>query len=126
MPMSDEELQTLKEKRLQEMRKRLVLQESRKEKEEEMDPHRILNRIFRGRAWEVFNAAQAQFPTAMPEIERVLVKLALEGKIAEVEGEQLLGLFREIGLPVRLNTSIRILSHGKTKSLSEKFKESTQ
>ncbi len=126
MLMSDKELEALKEKRLQELRKRMVLQENKKEQEETIDTHRILNRIFRGRAWEVFNAAKAQFPAAMPEIERTLVKLTLEGKIAEVEGDQLLGLLRDIGLPVRLNTTISILKHGKTKSLSEKFKESTQ
>ncbi len=124
--MSDKELEALKERRLQELRKKLVPKESIKEQEEKIDTHRILNKIFRGRAWEVFNAAKEQFPGAMPEIERVLVKLALDGKIAEVEGEQLLALFREIGLPVRLNTTISILSHGKTKSLSEKFRESTQ
>jgi hypothetical protein len=49
----------------------------------------------------------------------------LERKIGEVEGEQLLALLREIGLQVRLNTTIKVLSRGKIKSLSEKFKEST-
>ena len=126
MLMSDKELEALKEKRLQELRRKLALQEGEKEPEEKIATHRILNRIFKGRAWEVYNAAQAQFPSAMPEIERMLVKLALEERIADVDGEQLLGLFRDIGLPVRLNTTISILSHGKTKSLSEKFREATQ
>ena len=123
--MSDKELEALKQKRLQEMQKRMARQEYKKETKEQVDSSQILDKIFRGRAWEVFNAAKTQFPSLMPEIERLLVSLALERKIGEVEGEQLLALLREIGLQVRLDTTIRVLSRGKIKSLSEKFREST-
>jgi DNA-binding TFAR19-related protein (PDSD5 family) len=125
IPMSDKELEALKQKRLQEMQKRMARQEYKKEAKERVDSNQILDKIFRGRAWEVFNAAKIQFPSLMPEIERWLVSLALERKIGEVEGEQLLALLREIGLQVRLDTTIRVLSRGKIKSLSEKFREST-
>ena len=121
--MSDKELEALKQKRLQEMQKRMARQEYKKETKEQVDSSQILDKIFRGRAWEVFNAAKTQFPSLMPEIERLLVSLALERKIGEVEGEQLLALLREIGLQVRLDTTIKVLSRGKTKSLSEKFRE---
>ncbi len=124
--MSDRELEALKQKRLQELQKRMALQENGKEQQDQVATNQVLGKIFRGRAWEVFNAAKAQFPSAIPEIEHMLVRLALEGKIVEVQGEQLLVLFREVGLPVKLNTTIRVLSHGKVKSLSEKVKESTQ
>lgn len=123
--MSDKELEALKQKRLQEMQKRMARQEYKKETKEQVDSSQILDKIFRGRAWEVFNAAKTQFPSLMPEIERLLVSLALERNIGEVEGEQLLALLREIGLQVRLNTTIKVLSRGKIKSLSEKFREST-
>jgi DNA-binding TFAR19-related protein (PDSD5 family) len=125
IPMSDKELEALKQKRLQEMQKRMARQEYKKEAKERVDSNQILDKIFRGRAWEVFNAAKTQFPSLMPEIERLLVSLALERNIGEVEGEQLLALLREIGLQVRLDTTIRVLSRGKIKSLSEKFREST-
>jgi DNA-binding TFAR19-related protein (PDSD5 family) len=125
IPMSDRELEALKQKRLQEMQKRMARQEYKKETKERVDSSQILDKIFRGRAWEVFNAAKTQFPSLMPEIERLLVSLALERNIGEVEGEQLLALLREIGLQVRLNTTIKVLSRGKIKSFSEKFKEST-
>ena len=123
--MSDKELEALKQKRLQEMQKRMARQEYKKVTKERVDSSQILDKIFRGRAWEVFNAAKTQFPSLMPEIERLLVSLALERNIGEVEGEQLLALLREIGLQVRLNTTIKVLSRGKIKSLSEKFREST-
>jgi DNA-binding TFAR19-related protein (PDSD5 family) len=121
--MSDRELEAVRQRKLQELRKRMAFKEP---KNEQVDKIKILNRIFRGRAWEVFNAAQAQFPEVMPKIEHLLVSLTLEGKITEMEGEQLYALLREIGLPVRLNTTIKFSNHGETRSLSEKFKESTR
>ena len=121
--MSDRELEAIKQRKLRELQKRMALGE---QKEEQVDGHKILNKIFKGRAWEVFNAARAQFPGVMTKIEHLLVSLALEGKITEMEGEQLYALLRENGLPVRLNTTIKVFSHGKAKLLSEKFKKSVE
>ena len=122
--MSDKELEAMKRKRFQELQKRAIFQEQKKEPPR--DANAILNRIFVGRAWEVFNTASGQFPNKMVKVRDLLVQLALEGKITDMDGEQLYGLLREIGLPVRLNTTIKVISHGKTKSLSEKFRESTK
>ena len=97
----------------------------RKEKPQ-VDRRTILNKVFKGRAWEVFNAAYAQFPVEMPDIERQLIDLKLEGKISEMDGEQLFALLRQIGLSVRMDTTIRVISHGKAESLAEKFKKSTK
>ena len=119
--MSDRELEAIKQKRLQELQKRMSFRE---EKEEPSDEIAALNRIFRGRAWEVFNTARVQFPNEMAKVERLLVRLASEGKISEIGGDELYGLLREIGLRVRLNTTIKVVSHGKTRLLSDKFKES--
>lgn len=119
--MSDRELEVLKAKRLRELQKRIALSEQKTEKP---NVKTVLNRVFKGRAWEVFNAAKAQYPAAMAKIEHQLVNLASEGKIIEMQGEQLYALLREIGLRVKLNTTIQVNSHGKTTSLSEKFKGS--
>ncbi len=121
--MSDRQLEAIRKRKLQELRKKIV---SREPKKEQLDKSKLLTRIFKGRAWEVFNAARAQFPDVMSKIENLLVSLALEGKITEIEGEQLYSLLREIGLPVKLNTTIKFSSHGETRLLSEKFKESTK
>ena len=121
--MSDRELEAIKQKRLQELQKRMSFQE---QKNEPSDANATLNGIFEGRAWEVFKAARAQFPREMAKVEHLLVRLALEEKITKVDGEQLYALLREIGLRVRLNTTITVISHGKTNLLSEKFKESVK
>ena len=125
IPMSDKELEALKQRKLQELRKRMISKEPKREKVQ-VDTHHILNKIFKGRAWEVFNTARAQFPGEMVKVEQLLVNLTQAGEISKMDGEQLYALLRKIGLPVRLNTTISYLSHGKTESLSEKIKEKTK
>ena len=119
--MSDDELEALKRKRLLDLQRRIALRE---EKQEPVDAHKVLDSVFRGRAWEVFNEANSQYPSEMAEIEHELVRLVSEGKLKEIDGEQLYSLLRNVGLRVSLNTGIKVVSHGKTQSLSEKFKES--
>jgi DNA-binding TFAR19-related protein (PDSD5 family) len=121
--MSDRELEAIKERKLKEMQKRASAKEQKKE---QIDGYKILNKLFKGRAWEVFNTARGQFPTEMAEVENRLIGLKLEGKLNELDGEQLYTLLKKIGLPVRLNTTIKVISNGKTKTLSEKFKEKTK
>ena len=74
----------------------------------------------------MFNTACEQFPTEMKRIEEELLNLISEGRITAIDGEQLLVLLRATGLAVRLNTTINVVSHGRTESLSERFKKSTK
>lgn len=120
--MSDDELEALKRKRLLDLQRRIA---SHQEKQEpKIDAYKVLDKIFRGRAWEVFNEANSQYPVEMAEIVPTLVNLVSEGKLKEIDGEQFFALLRSIGLRVSLNTEIKVVSHGKTQSLSEKIKES--
>jgi len=120
--MSDKELETIRQKRLKELQQQILLKE--KQIEAKIDTNTVLNKLFKGRALEVFNASASQFPKETDKIRKLLVKLALDGKISEITGEQLFALLRQVGLPVKLNTSINYYGKGKTKTLSEKFKES--
>jgi DNA-binding TFAR19-related protein (PDSD5 family) len=117
--MSESELNAIRRKKLRELQRRLA----KKEKTERINADSVLNKIFRGRAWEVFNAASYQHPKAMQRIKEVLVKLALAGRLNEVTGEQLYHFLINLGLKIRLNTKINFASHGKLKSLAEKMKE---
>jgi DNA-binding TFAR19-related protein (PDSD5 family) len=118
--MSDEELEAIKRKKFQELKKRLA---SKEEKNEQIDANKILGKVFKGRAQEVFNTASYQFPDAMNKIKDALVKLVLSGKLNEIDGEQLFFFLRSLGLRVRLNTEIKFTEHGKLKSLAEKMKD---
>ena len=117
--MSDEELAAIRQKKLREFQRRIITEK----KPDAADGDEVLNRIFKGRAWEIFNVASYQFPDAMHKVKDVLVKLAYSGKLTEVTGEELYLFLRRIGLQVRLNTQINFASHGQLKSLEETMKE---
>jgi DNA-binding TFAR19-related protein (PDSD5 family) len=117
--MSDEELAAIRRKKLREFQRRTISEE----KPDTRSSDEILNRIFKGRAWEIFNVASYQFPDAMHKVKDVLVKLASSGKLTEVTGEELYAFLRKLGLQVRLNTQINYASHGQLKSLEERMKE---
>ena len=124
--VSDRELESLRQKKLMELKRLLQKREKEKREEERVDPRKILDKFFIGRAWEVLNAAKAQYPQVARYVENMLVKLIMEGKIrSKISGEELYGLFRRLGIRVRLKTRIQILEHGKLKSLEEKIKEQT-
>ena len=118
--MSDADLAAIREKKLREYQKKLTTKEN---KPKTLNQQEVLDKIFRDRAWEVFNTAFQQFPEAMNKVRDVLVKLASSGRLTEVTGEELYVFLRKLGIDVRLDTKINYASHGELKSLEEKMKE---
>ena len=105
-----------------EMRKRWLAREAGKEKETG-NPKKVLSRVLIGRASEVLNAAERQYPETIPQIERALAHLISTGKLkGPVNGAQLLWFLKRLGLCVRLKTRIRISEHGELKTIEEKLK----
>ena len=83
----------------------------------------ILQRVFVGRAWEVYEATRHQYPSIAGRLFEELAQLVESGQLTgQITGEQLYGLLRQIGLDVRLDTKIQVLDHGKLKSLGDKFR----
>ena len=117
--MNDFELEKLRRKRWVHLSKLLA----GREKKKEVNVKAILNKIFTGRAWEVFNALQNQHPQVAQKISSVLIDLSSSGKINQVSGQELFFLLRELGLKIKLKTKIIIKEHGKLKSFKEKMKE---
>jgi programmed cell death protein 5 len=128
--MSDDELERLKRKKMQEIQRRMANQQANQaaqaaaqEKPKEPSNNQILDRIFGDRAWEVWRAANEQFPQVMPQVEAALVDAVKQGKIAEkIDGGSLAQFLRQLGLPLRLNTQIRYAEHGELKTLEQKLK----
>jgi len=82
-----------------------------------------LQRVFVGRAWEVYEATKQQYPSIVGRLFLELAQLVESGQLTgQITGEQLYGLLRQIGLDVRLDTKIQVLDHGKLKSLGDKFR----
>jgi len=130
----DSELERIKKKRLEEMKRRLLIKQLKEQSETTTEPEKehqkkptnaeILDQHFGERAWEVYNAAAYQYPQVMPQIEQILIEGIKTGKIQDtIDGADLMGFFRAIGLPIRLQTKIRISDKGKLKTLEQKMKE---
>ena len=127
MTSTDDELERLKQRKLLELQRKLLREKRVAEevpKPKEQSPDDILSGCLVGRAPEVLVAAKAQFPTVMPKVEEALVEAIKAGKIKEgIDGESLFYFLRQIGLPVRLQTSIRYKEHGELKTISQRLKE---
>ncbi len=128
----DDELERIKQKRLAEMKRKMLLKQIMDQRESEPEPEtpreatnqEVLDAMFGNRAWEVYSAAAYQYPQVIGQVEQILVEGIKEGKIADIiDGAALMGFFRQVGLPVRLNTKIRISDHGELKTLEQKMKE---
>lgn len=120
--MSDEdlELMAIKMRKLRELQK-LYLEKT--QKKPELDDLSIVKSKLTGRGPEVLEAALSQYPKAAREVVRYLAELYRSGKLTEeISGEELYTLFYDLGMPVRLETSITYVKDGKRISISEKLK----
>ncbi len=130
--MSDDELERLKRKKMQELQRRMAAKDaqqaaqelSKKDKPKEPTKDEYLDRIFGDRAWEVWKIAREQFPQIIPQVEDALVDAVKTGKIVEkIDGGGLAMFLRQMGIPLRLNTQIRFSEHGELKTLQQKIKQ---
>lgn len=128
----DSELDKIKQRRLEEMKRMMLLKQIKDQQESEPEPEKpreatnqeVLDAMFGDRAWEVFNAAAYQYPQVIGQVEKILIEGIKEGKILDIiDGAALMGFFRQVGIPVRLNTKIRISEKGELKTLEQKVKE---
>ena len=120
----DTELERIKRQRLAKMQRTLsAKQQQEQAPSNKLEPRQVLQKVFVGRAWEIYNAAMQQYPRIAEQIFRELAQLVQTGQLqGQITGEQLYGLLRQIGLDVRLDTKIQVLEHGELKSVADKFK----
>jgi len=127
--MSDEdsELKRLQAKRLAEMQKNISTRDETVEtpessEEKTVNPRDVLVKQLGFRGLEVLTNAESQFPNETKMIIDKLYELIKNGEITEnLDGGKLLGLFRSIGLSVRMDTKINIQQDGKFVSLTDKL-----
>ena len=127
MSDDDSELQRLQAKRLAEMQKNISSRETVEEKpksteEKTVNPREALIKQLGFRGLEVLTNAESQFPNETKMIINKLYELIKTGEITEIlDGGKLLGLFRSIGLSVKMDTKINIQQDGKFVSLTDKL-----
>jgi len=127
----DSELQRLQAKRLAEMQKNISSRETVEEtvedtskttKEKIVNPRDVLIKQLGFRGLEVLTNAESQFPNETKTVIDKLHELITTGEITDIlDGGKLLGLFRSIGLSVRMDTKINIQQDGKFVSLTDKL-----
>ena len=118
-------MERLKARKIQKMQQRFRQQEEQKKSEDQkpLPPREVLKSILVGRAWEVLDAAESQYPGPTQMLEKELARLVQQGRLkGPVSAEQLMWLFRSLGLDVRLETKIQVYESGELKSLADKFK----
>ena len=127
--MSDEdsELQRSQAKRLAEMQKNISSRDEsvktpETSEEKTVNPRDVLIKQLGFRGLEVLTNAESQFPNETKMVVVKLSELIKSGELNEsIDGGKLLGLFRSIGLSVRMNTKINIQQDGKFVSLTDKL-----
>jgi DNA-binding TFAR19-related protein (PDSD5 family) len=126
----DSELQRLQAKRLAEMQKNISSRETAEEtpestkitEEKNVNPRDALIKQLGFRGLEVLINSESQFPNETKMVIDKLYELIKTGEITEIlDGGKLLGLFRSIGLSVKMNTKINIQQDGKFVSLTDKL-----
>ena len=130
MSEDDSELQRLQAKRLAEMQKNISSREIAEEtselnkstEEKIVNPRDVLIKQLGFRGLEVLTNAESQFPNETKMVIDKLHELIKTGEITEIlDGGKLLGLFRSIGLNIKMDTKINIQQDGKFVSLTDKL-----
>ena len=130
MSDDDSELQRLQAKRLAEMQKNISSRETAEEtpestkstEEKIVNPRDALIKQLGFRGLEVLTNSESQFPNETKMVIDKLYELIKTGEITEIlDGGKLLGLFRSIGLNIKMDTKINIQQDGKFVSLTDKL-----
>ena len=130
----DKDLERLQAKRLAEMQKNLSSQQEKEkiaalqkeQKDKKPSPREIVVKRLGYRGLEVLQNAEYQFPKETQIIVLKLSELISLGEITEVlDGGNLLGLFRSIGINIQMKTKINVEKDGKFVSLSDKLSKSS-
>ena len=87
------------------------------------DSEKIVRGVLRERGSEVLDALKQQFPLESKQIIGELTGLVKGGELNEITGGWLYSLLHQMGIPVRVKTTIQIESDGKIVSIADKMKE---
>ena len=122
----DPEMDIIMKKKLLDLRRRAAVEAKPKEepKAQSKDPHAVFSSVLYDRGDEVLAAAERQYPKETKMIVEKIAELVEAGKLQEkISGGALLWLFRQFGLRVHIETTIRIQQDGKMVSVADKLKQ---
>jgi len=114
----DDEVEKILKKKMEELMKKRASPQSNQE-----DPFKIVMGILYDRGDEVLEAAAAQYPKETGIIVSRLAELIRKGELNQkISGGELLYIFRSLGLPIYIETTVKIERNGKSLSISDILK----
>jgi DNA-binding TFAR19-related protein (PDSD5 family) len=122
----DPEMDRIMKKKLLELQRRAAAGAKPKDdpKLQPKDPRAIFSSVLYDRGDEVLAAAERQYPNETRMIVEKISELIEAGKLQEkISGGALLWLFRQFGLRIHIETTIRIQQDGKMVSVADKLKQ---
>ncbi|MDG7027724.1 MAG: double-stranded DNA-binding protein [Nitrososphaerota archaeon] len=116
----DADLKLLERRKLEEMKRRLKA--SAPAVRAEKTDREVVEGMLYDRGDEVLQAAYSFYPKETERLVRELASLIRGGRLQErIAGGELLSIFRQLGMRLRLKTSIKVMDQGKLVDLSEKL-----
>ncbi|HVP24023.1 MAG TPA: DNA-binding protein [Conexivisphaerales archaeon] len=122
----DPDVDIIMKKKLLELQRRAALNAKPKPepKAQPKDPRAVVLAMLYDRGDEVLEAAETQYPEETKMIVEKVADLIEKGKLQEkISGGALLWLFRQVGMRVHIETTIRIQQDGKMVSVADKLKQ---
>ena len=114
----DDEVEKILRKKMEELMKKQASPQSKQD-----DPFKIVMGMLYDRGDEVLEAAAAQYPNETKIIVSRLADLIKRGVLNQkISGGELLYIFRSLGLPIYIETTIKIERDGKSLSISDILK----
>lgn len=118
--VEDKDLEFLTAKKMRDLRRRIVASDKPIEK----NSRDIVTSRIVDRGIEVLELAERYYPNQTSIIIENLAKVIKKGEIkGSISGGELLGLFRQMGFKIRVETSIQVKKDGKLVPLAEKLKK---
>ena len=122
-----DELERIRRRRMLELSRKALQKKELSEEKKSNDSESLddlFEKYFYGKAWEVYRAAHAQFPLAMKKVDSALLTSIKKGTIRErIDGASLFNFLKQIGIHVKLRTTIRFKEHGELKTIGQKIRE---
>ncbi|MEM3386613.1 MAG: hypothetical protein QXN08_02935 [Nitrososphaerales archaeon] len=116
----DKDLELIRARKMMELRKKLLKQS---ESAKKPDPRSILVSRLVDRGLDVLETAERTYPEETKLVVKKLAELIEQGYIkGYITGGELLTLFRALGMPIRVETTISIVEDGRLVPLADKLR----
>ena len=122
--MGEDEIELIKKKKLLELQKKLLRKKLEKNTEKVPDFYSLFLSSLTSDGREMFDKALDQYGDAAARIGESIGRLIYAGRIrGRLDAEQIYWIFRELGMPIRVETRIVYKKGGEVKSISEMLRE---